>query len=58
MFGKTKKATDPVCGMSIDPASAPAQIEHAGQTYHFCSQHCADSFVADPGRFATQGSTR
>ena len=57
MFGKTKKATDPVCGMSIDPEKAAGHSEHAGQTYYFCSQHCADSFAADPDRF-TERSAR
>ena len=54
MFSKTKKVTDPVCGMSIDPEKAAARIEHGGETYYFCSQHCADSFAPDPERFTNQ----
>ena len=45
--------TDPVCGMSIDPASAARTVEHNGKTYHFCSKHCADTFEKDPGKYAT-----
>jgi Cu+-exporting ATPase len=39
---------DPVCGMSVDPASAPARREHAGETYSFCSVSCARKFEAAP----------
>ncbi|WP_199421614.1 heavy metal translocating P-type ATPase [Actinotalea solisilvae] len=53
MSEKPQTVTDPVCGMSIEPASAAATAEHGGQTYHFCSQHCAESFRADPARYAT-----
>lgn len=53
MSQTSQKVTDPVCGMSIDPASAAATEQHRGQTYYFCSQHCAESFRADPARYAT-----
>ncbi|CAN5119193.1 hypothetical protein BH09ACT10_BH09ACT10_00030 [soil metagenome] len=43
--------TDPVCGMHVDPANAVAHTLHDNYTYHFCSQHCADSFAADPARY-------
>jgi P-type Cu+ transporter len=42
---------DPVCGMTVDAATAAASYDHAGQTYHFCSRHCRDQFAADPARF-------
>jgi len=45
------KARDPVCGMRVDPATTPHRHEHAGQTYHFCSARCRDTFAADPGRY-------
>lgn len=45
-------ATDPVCGMTVDTASAAASLQHDGNTYYFCSQHCADSFAADPDTHA------
>ena len=41
-------ATDPVCGMMVDPAKARASLEHAGTTYYFCSPGCCDTFAADP----------
>ncbi len=43
--------TDPVCGMTVDPARAAATTEHAGHTYHFCAQHCHDTFTADPDAY-------
>src|SRR5262249_41073580 len=45
--------TDPVCGMSVDPARAAGSAAHEGQTYYFCSTHCLHEFHADPRRYAT-----
>ncbi|SKF64453.1 putative adenylate/guanylate cyclase [Mycobacteroides abscessus subsp. abscessus] len=53
MSQSSEKATDPVCGMSIDPASAAETATHEGLTYHFCSTHCAQTFRADPAQYAT-----
>ena len=44
--------TDPVCGMSVDPASARHRADHAGRTYFFCGARCRERFVAEPERFA------
>ena len=49
---------DPVCGMTVDPATANASLEHEGTTYHFCSTGCAQKFEADPGRYIASGSTK
>ena len=32
-----QRAKDPVCGMTVDPATARHRAEHDGQTYYFCS---------------------
>ena len=42
--------TDPVCGMTVKPDSVHV-IEHAGQTYHFCSAKCRAKFEAEPQRY-------
>ena len=42
---------DPVCGMSIEPATARHQFEHAGHTYYFCCARCREKFIADPARY-------
>ena len=39
---------DPVCGMTVEPESAAATAEYDGETYYFCCQGCADSFLAEP----------
>jgi Cu+-exporting ATPase len=44
---------DPVCGMTVEPATAAGSHVHAGQTYYFCSLHCRDRFAADPARYLT-----
>jgi P-type Cu+ transporter len=44
-------AKDPVCGMSVDPATAKHQAEHAGATYYFCSAGCRGKFVAEPAKY-------
>ncbi|MGD9617119.1 MAG: heavy metal translocating P-type ATPase [Alphaproteobacteria bacterium] len=48
---KAGQATDPVCGMSVDPATARHRAEYAGQEYFFCSARCRERFVAEPERF-------
>lgn len=37
---------DPVCGMLLDPAQAPARIEQDGATLYFCSRDCRDELLA------------
>ena len=44
-------ARDVVCGMQLEPATAPAVRIHRGETYYFCSGSCAKEFEADPSRF-------
>ncbi len=44
-------ATDPVCGMNVDPATTGYRAEHAGKSYFFCSAHCLERFRAEPERF-------
>jgi YHS domain-containing protein len=45
-------ATDPVCGMSVEPGRAAGSFGYQGQTYHFCSQHCLVKFKAEPTSYA------
>ena len=42
---------DPVCGMTVIPATAAGSVDHEGRTYHFCSRHCVEMFRADPARY-------
>jgi Cu+-exporting ATPase len=42
---------DPVCGMSVDPTTAPGSNEWHGTTYYFCSQKCLAKFKQNPEKF-------
>ena len=39
-------ARDPICGMQVETAHAPASVVHAGERIYFCSDHCAERFSA------------
>jgi Cu+-exporting ATPase len=43
---------DPVCGMSVTPATAKEHHDWGGRTWHFCSAGCAETFRSDPARYA------
>ncbi len=40
----------PVCGMAVDPATAPKSV-YKGNTYYFGSDEHKREFDADPDRF-------
>lgn len=42
---------DPVCGMTVDPATTPNHAHHAGQDWYFCSAGCRTKFIAEPQRY-------
>jgi Cu+-exporting ATPase len=48
---RNNSATDPVCGMTVDPQSAAGALEHEGVKYYFCHPNCLEKFLADPQRF-------
>ena len=45
------KAVDPVCRMTVDPATAAHRAAHEGRDYFFCSAGCRTKFVAEPDRY-------
>ncbi|MGD8323401.1 MAG: heavy metal translocating P-type ATPase [Gammaproteobacteria bacterium] len=49
-------ATDPVCGMTVDPASSLSHV-YQGVTYYFCCQRCNDRFVSDPEHYLNSDRT-
>ena len=49
--GSAVKVRDPVCGMSVDPATSKHRFDARGETFHFCSAGCRTKFAADPGRY-------
>ena len=47
-------AIDPVCGMQIQTANAPAHLTRDGVEYWFCSDRCATRFATDPERHSPE----
>jgi Cu+-exporting ATPase len=43
--------TDPVCGMTVDPATAKHKAEYKGTNYYFCAASCRTKFMADPQKY-------
>ena len=43
--------TDPVCGMTVEPARAAATRAHDGHTYSFCARGCAVAFEKEPWKY-------
>src|SRR5437762_10065851 len=53
-----EKRKDPVGGMMVAAEKTAAKIEHAGNTYYFCSTRCAERFSHEPEKFlAAPGTT-
>lgn len=50
-------AKDPICGMSVEEASA-LHADRDGQTYYFCSKHCRDKFLTGPVAVKPEGKPR
>ncbi len=50
------EAVDPVCGMTVDIATARNVATHEGRTYYFCSAGCRAAFEADPATYAAAAS--
>jgi xanthine dehydrogenase accessory factor len=47
---------DPICGMTVEIATAQHTLVHRGVTFYFCSAHCRQAFERDPARSATAGT--
>jgi xanthine dehydrogenase accessory factor len=44
-------ATDPVCGMTVDPLTAAHKAVHDGKTFWFCSAGCQAEFEKEPQKY-------
>ena len=49
---KTPTATDPVCGMDVDPLDHEHELRNAGKLVQFCSANCKATFAANPAKYA------
>ncbi len=47
-------ATDPVCGMTVEPEKAAAKEEYNKLTWYFCSDHCHEKFQAAPEQYTNE----
>ena len=45
------EALDPVCGMTVDIATARHTTEHEGQMIYFCAPGCRQRFEQEPARY-------
>ncbi|HUC63229.1 MAG TPA: heavy metal translocating P-type ATPase [Alphaproteobacteria bacterium] len=57
MVQGTSPARDPVCGMAVDAAAAPAEAFSGGERYVFCCAGCRDAFLAEPARYLAPSAT-
>jgi len=46
------EAKDPICGMTVEIATARHQSDWAGRSVYFCCLRCKELFDADPQRYA------
>ncbi|MBR1142080.1 heavy metal translocating P-type ATPase [Bradyrhizobium sp. AUGA SZCCT0431] len=52
------KVLDPVCGMTVDPATSKHRFDHEEKTFHFCSAGCKTKFAADPRKYLEKSSAK
>src|SRR4029078_9806994 len=54
--GGREYAIDPVCGMQVEIANAPARAINDGRTYYFCADRCRERFEREPDRFTAKSA--
>ena len=52
-----EQAIDPVCGMTVEIATARFSTEHHGTTYYFCAPGCLRAFEKDPAAYLEKPET-
>lgn len=50
---EVSEAIDPICGMTVEVATARWKSEYNGQTYYFCAAGCKRTFDQSPEKFVT-----
>jgi YHS domain-containing protein len=50
----SSQAVDPVCGLNVNPATAP-QATHLGQVHYFCSEKHRELFQKNPAKYLPKG---
>ncbi len=49
---------DPICDMTVEPASAAGKFDYHGATFYFCSVHCQKLFQTDPAKYLAVAKAR
>ena len=47
---------DPICGMTVDEATA-LHVERDGTTFYFCGDHCRQKFLSAPAKGKPAGKS-
>ncbi len=54
-MNESKSVTkDPICGMTVDKATA-LHVERDGKTFYFCSDTCRQKFLSMPASAKPEG---
>ncbi len=48
------EASDPICGMLVEVATARHRSELSGRPVYFCCRHCKETFDQDPERYRAE----
>jgi P-type Cu+ transporter len=56
--GGAASVRDPVCGMTVDPATSRHRFDTSGESFHFCSAGCRTKFAADPQKYLDAGKPK
>jgi P-type Cu+ transporter len=54
--GHGSAVKDPVCGMTVDPATTQHRRFHGETEYYFCSAGCRSKFAASPDEYLDDGA--
>ena len=49
--GASETVHDPVCGMTVNPATSKHRYDYRGQGFYFCCAGCRSKFEADPAKY-------
>jgi len=50
------EAIDPVCGMTVEVATARHTFVYQGRTFYFCCAHCRQAFEREPAHYLKVGA--
>ena len=49
--GASETVHDPVCGMTVNPATSKHRYDYRGQGFYYCCAGCRSKFEADPAKY-------